>query len=180
MWTIPVDIVLPQEQNEAILLQLREVVAKLGDGIEDLEFTTAKIVGEWQGIRKPSEWDVNTWTKEEQYIQLEKDTEDGPVVLYFHGGGYVVMSIATHRPLTYHLAKETHGRVFAVEYRLAPQNPFPCALIDAILAYKYFIDPPPRALHKPVNPAKIVIKGDSAGVLPRFDVVNRRVDSRLR
>jgi alpha/beta hydrolase fold len=164
MWTIPVDILLPREQNELVLSKLREVVVKLGDGVEKLEFSVVEIIGEWQGIRRLPDQKVASWTKQEQYAELESATEDAPVVLYLHGGGYIVGSIDTHRPLTVPLAKGTNGRVFAVEYRLAPQNPFPSALIDAILAYHYLINPPPGALHKPVDPAKIVVVGDSAGV----------------
>ena len=62
------------------------------------------------------------------------------------------------------MAKDSGGRVLAVQYRLAPQDEFPAALVDAVLAYKYLIDPPEGALHKPVDPSRIVIAGDSAGV----------------
>ncbi|RPB11035.1 alpha/beta-hydrolase [Morchella conica CCBAS932] len=48
-------------------------------------------------------------------------------------------------------------------YRLAPQNPFPAALLDALTAYLYLLHPPPGALHKPIPASKIIISGDSAG-----------------
>lgn len=48
-------------------------------------------------------------------------------------------------------------------YRLAPQNPFPAALLDALTAYLYLLHPPPGALHKPIPASKIIIAGDSAG-----------------
>ena len=51
----------------------------------------------------------------------------------------------------------------AINYRLSPQYPFPCAIQDALAAYLYLIRPPPEAKHKPVKPQHIVIMGDSAG-----------------
>ena len=51
----------------------------------------------------------------------------------------------------------------AINYRLSPQYPFPCAIQDALAAYLYLIQPPPEAKHKPVKPEHIVIMGDSAG-----------------
>lgn len=62
------------------------------------------------------------------------------------------------------MARDAGGRVLAVQYRLAPQDEFPAALVDAVMAYKYLVDPPKGALHKAVDPSKIVIAGDSAGV----------------
>lgn len=56
-----------------------------------------------------------------------------------------------------------HGRAFAVNYRKAPQYPFPCALQDALAAYLYLLYPPPEAKHTAVKPSDIVIAGDSAG-----------------
>jgi hypothetical protein len=51
----------------------------------------------------------------------------------------------------------------AINYRLSPQYPFPCAIQDAVAAYLYLIRPPPEAKHKPVKPQHIIIMGDSAG-----------------
>ncbi|CAZ84646.1 unnamed protein product [Tuber melanosporum] len=62
---------------------------------------------------------------------------------------------ATHRGIA--------RRVFLPRYRLAPQSPFPAALIDALISYLYLLYPPPGALHSPVPPSKIIIAGDSAG-----------------
>lgn len=84
-------------------------------------------------------------------------------ILFIHGGAYFFGSINTHRHAIWRLARKTGGRAFAVEYRLAPQYPFPCALQDALAAYLYLIRPPPGAAHLPVDPAKITIAGDSAG-----------------
>ncbi|MCK1715943.1 MULTISPECIES: alpha/beta hydrolase [unclassified Bradyrhizobium] len=61
---------------------------------------------------------------------------DGPVVLYLHGGGYAVGSPRSHRHLTERLALDIRGTVFSLQYRLAPEAPYPAALDDATAAYK--------------------------------------------
>ncbi|WP_180863076.1 alpha/beta hydrolase [Cupriavidus pauculus] len=77
-------------------------------------------------------------------------------VLYLHGGGYVMHSPAQYRTLTAALALETQREVFAVDYRRAPEHPFPHGLHDALNAYKWLLT---RLGEDP----SIVIAGDSAG-----------------
>lgn len=79
-----------------------------------------------------------------------------PVVLYFHGGGYVVSSAKTHRDVAKHLAQESSADVLTVDYRLAPENPFPAALEDAESAYDWLLD-------EGNDPTRIIVSGDSAG-----------------
>lgn len=74
-----------------------------------------------------------------------------------------LMDPATHRTTTTLLAKLTKGRCFSVRYRLAPQNPFPAALLDALVAYLSLLYPGPNALHAAVPASDIVFSGDSAG-----------------
>ena len=75
--------------------------------------------------------------------------------MYLHGGGYCIGSLTSHRAMLTHLAAATEGRVLAVDYRLAPEHPFPAALDDAIAAYRFV-----AAGH---DPRSIVLAGDSAG-----------------
>ncbi len=77
-------------------------------------------------------------------------------ILYLHGGGYVVGSPTSHRGLAAMLANLAQARVFVLDYRLAPEAPFPAALDDAVSAYKALLD-------DGQDPKKIVIAGDSAG-----------------
>ncbi|WAQ85034.1 hypothetical protein PtA15_5A608 [Puccinia triticina] len=93
----------------------------------------------------------------------EDDLDKMPCMLYVHGGAYYFGSINTHRYAIWRYAQEMGGRAFAVNYRLAPQYPFPCALADCLAAYLYLIRPPENAKHRMVDPSKIVIAGDSAG-----------------
>ncbi|KAL1921830.1 uncharacterized protein VTP21DRAFT_10472 [Calcarisporiella thermophila] len=85
------------------------------------------------------------------------------VVYYLHGGAYYLGSTYTHRRLMGKIAKRSAARVFAINYRLAPQHPFPAALHDALAGYLYLISPPEDLGLKPIDPKNILIMGDSAG-----------------
>lgn len=76
-------------------------------------------------------------------------------LLYLHGGGYFGCSAESHRPITVAFALQGF-RVFAPDYRLAPENPFPAAIEDATAAYRGLL----AAGH---SPQRIVVAGDSAG-----------------
>lgn len=77
-------------------------------------------------------------------------------ILYIHGGGYVACSPATHRPITAALARLTGCRVVSVDYRRAPEHPFPAALNDVFAAWEWLLE-------SGVPPASIAVAGDSAG-----------------
>ena len=79
-----------------------------------------------------------------------------PVILYLHGGGYSLGSVATHRPLIARIALACQARALAIDYRLAPEYPFPHAIDDARNAYSWLIE-------QGISPRKIIIMGDSAG-----------------
>ncbi|KAL8773847.1 MAG: hypothetical protein Q9209_001277 [Squamulea sp. 1 TL-2023] len=68
-----------------------------------------------------------------------------------------------YRSSTTQLAALTGGRVVSVEYRLAPQNPFPAALLDVLVAYLSLLYPHPSSAHEAVDPSHIVFAGDSSG-----------------
>jgi epsilon-lactone hydrolase len=78
-------------------------------------------------------------------------------VIYFHGGGYVSCSPASHRAITANLARLTRQRVFTLDYRLAPDHPFPAAIDDAEAAYDWMVH------EQGMPPGQIVFAGDSAG-----------------
>ncbi|MFD3506246.1 alpha/beta hydrolase [Nocardia sp. NPDC058666] len=78
-------------------------------------------------------------------------------ILYLHGGGYVVGSIATHRSLVARLAQETSCAVYSLDYRLAPEHPFPAGLDDAEAAFLDLVG------NVGYRPEQICIAGDSAG-----------------
>jgi monoterpene epsilon-lactone hydrolase len=86
----------------------------------------------------------------------QPDADEQHVILFFHGGGYVSGSVAIHKLLCVSLARATGMRMLLPEYRLAPENPFPAALEDALSAYRWL-------LAQGFKPAEIIIAGDSAG-----------------
>src|SRR3954469_9577372 len=59
------------------------------------------------------------------------------VVLYLHGGGYVMGSPVTHRKLAGDISRASGARVLLIDYRLAPEHPMPAAIDDAVLAYRW-------------------------------------------
>lgn len=84
-------------------------------------------------------------------------TERDTAILYLHGGAYTIGSIATHRSLAAHLARESASAVYVLDYRLAPENPYPAGLNDAVAAYRELIK------SHGFTPDRIAIAGDSAG-----------------
>ncbi len=78
------------------------------------------------------------------------------VVLYFHGGGYVIGSNVGYREFASRISRTTGARVCVIDYRLAPENPFPAAVDDATMAYRWL-------LNEGVAANQITIAGDSAG-----------------
>ena len=85
---------------------------------------------------------------------------DAPLMLYFHGGGFVCCDIDTHDSICSWLAKSSQGRVLSVGYRLAPETPFPGQLEDARAACACVFQNAPRFA---APPARIALAGDSAG-----------------
>lgn len=78
------------------------------------------------------------------------------VVYFLHGGGYVLCTPQTHRPLTARLALALNATTYVPDYRLAPEHPFPAALDDALAGYE-------ALLAQGIAADKIVMMGDSAG-----------------
>ena len=78
------------------------------------------------------------------------------VILYTHGGGFVSNTMHSHRKLAGHLAKAAGVRSLVIDYRLAPEHPFPAQLDDAVAAYHWLLDQGIEAAH-------IATAGDSAG-----------------
>jgi len=83
-----------------------------------------------------------------------------PVLLYFHGGGFTVGSVATHEPLCRHLAHLARSAVISVDYRLAPEWQFPTAVHDAWDSLAWLRD---NAASLRLDGSRIAVGGDSAG-----------------
>lgn len=92
----------------------------------------------------PCEWTINP-----------NVSEDG-IIFYLFGGGYIMGNLESRRRLPLLIGRATKMRCFDVQYRLAPEYPFPACIEDVITAYKWL-------LSTGVNPSEIIIGGDSAG-----------------
>ncbi|OGW36142.1 MAG: alpha/beta hydrolase [Nitrospirae bacterium GWD2_57_9] len=90
-----------------------------------------------------------------EWIQPAQDVTDR-VILYFHGGGYILGSIEAHRGIVAKFVRGSGARALLHGYRLAPEHRFPAALDDSVAAYRWL-------LSEGISPAKIVFAGDSAG-----------------
>ncbi len=77
-------------------------------------------------------------------------------VLYLHGGGYIMGSLNTHRDLMGRISRAAQARVLGLDYRLAPEHPFPAAVDDTVAGYQFLLD-------QGLPPQRLAIAGDSAG-----------------
>ncbi len=89
------------------------------DDIECTEVDAGGVPAEWQDCSDPD---------------MDK------VILYFHGGGYMAGSIKDHRCMTFQIGRLCRTRVLSVDYRLAPEYPYPAQIEDAVKAYKWLLD----------------------------------------
>jgi acetyl esterase/lipase len=85
---------------------------------------------------------------------------DRGLLVYFHGGGFVVCDLETHDNTCRFLAQHSGAAVLSVDYRLAPENRFPAAIEDALAAFRFALD---HATEFGADPARVAVGGDSAG-----------------
>jgi monoterpene epsilon-lactone hydrolase len=138
----------------AVLEQLRaQPIAPEDAGIEEIR-------AGFEAMAQPVPEDVRVESVDANGVPAEwvvpPDAADGRVVLYVHGGGYVIGSLNTHRALVAAIARSAGARALSLDYRLAPEHPFPAAVEDAVTGYRWL-------LANGVRPEQIVIAGDSAG-----------------
>jgi acetyl esterase/lipase len=125
--------------SEPTIEQLRAGIEKVAERVASDVYCEPVMAG---GVK--AEWIVPPGAEAER------------VLLYFHGGGYVMGSINTHRAMVARMARAAHARALLIDYRLAPEHPFPAAVEDATAAYRWL-------LAQGYKPHKIALAGDSAG-----------------
>ncbi|KAJ9610401.1 hypothetical protein H2200_005178 [Cladophialophora chaetospira] len=156
----------PPSDQDGPRYAIAKAILHLGDGSEtytlpEIEAVQAEWTSRREGVAKNEPRpDV---PEEDQYRILMAGVSSKTTILYFHGGAYFLCDPCTHRETVSQLAKLTGGRGYSVRYRLAPQNPFPAQLLDALIAYLSLLSPPKGSFHEPVSAEHIVFAGDSAG-----------------
>ncbi len=146
-----------KEQMQQVSAMMRAAPSNPNATIEErraaMEAATAALpVGDGVTVTKGVDADGVTC----DWIVPEGATEDR-AILYLHGGGYVVGSRVTHRPLAAELARAANAPVLVAEYGLGPENPYPEGIEDAVTAYSWLIN------KKGIAPNMVAIAGDSAG-----------------
>ena len=146
---------MPSPEFEAVLAQMRANPVAFPDDLRAARVRIDELLG-----ASPLAADVTVTTTTAGHRPAEwlvpAGAPDHRVVVYLHGGGYRIGSIAGYRPLISQFARAFGLRVLALEYRLAPEHPFPAGLDDAVAAYRWL-------LADGFAPGSIAVMGDSAG-----------------
>ncbi|KAI9877448.1 MAG: hypothetical protein M1830_003870 [Pleopsidium flavum] len=153
----------PEKSIQEVLL---DAIAELGDGTENFDVPeVGGLEAQWIGWRSDVGKDDPEagGSERERYEGLMKEVESDITILYVYGGAFMVNGPHSCRATCGTLARLTGGRCYTVRYRLAPQHPFPAALLDIFHAYLTLISPPPDSFHAPIAPSSIVFAGDSSG-----------------
>jgi len=139
------------------LRKLRNRAFKLIDNLEDFRKDKEKV---FASVRCPRSVKITNFELngvKAAWFHPSNGRHPNQVVLYLHGGGYTSGSIKSHGGLIGKMAKETGITHLAINYRLAPEHPFPAGLDDAINAYQWLLE------EEHYHPQDIIIMGDSAG-----------------
>jgi len=94
------------------------------------------------------------------YVALGAPRPPQPLLVYYHGGGWVIGNLETHDGLCRFLAENSGCRVLSIDYRLAPEHPFPAPVEDAAAAFAWAAE---HGEELGADPARIAVAGDSAG-----------------
>jgi acetyl esterase/lipase len=134
----------------------RPAIVPLDCKITKAEFQTDQQVIDFLKLKAPGEWPEQAGeitTIDGEWLSTGENMSG--CIYLVHGGAYCLGSAQMYRQFAYQYSKLTGYPVFSINYRLAPQNPYPCGLIDATSGFLYLI--------KQFQPSQIVFVGDSAG-----------------
>jgi acetyl esterase/lipase len=143
------------QQLETVIQTLRSMLENQPASIEEFRTTFENMASSMRVAEDVRCEPVNAGGVPAEWI-VAPGAADDRVVLYLHGGGYVIGSVNTHRDMISRLSRAAGARALALNYRLAPENPFPAAVEDSAAAYRWL-------LSRGTKPARMVIAGDSAG-----------------
>jgi monoterpene epsilon-lactone hydrolase len=145
-----------RQQREALDASLRQAPHSAGPvSVEQMRAGFAALMGEFAVPHDVRRTPTSLGGRPAVLVEPSGDAEPG-TILYFHGGSFSLGSPETAMVLTANLVRRTGLRAISLDYRLAPENPFPAAIDDALAAYRELLD-------SGVDPASVVFAGDSAG-----------------
>src|SRR3954466_4689139 len=143
------------EQRETLDAILRQSAFPVGSGVDEQRRLLREAIS-----AQPLPADVTVTAGSLGGVPTAEITVDGVeprhVILYFHGGVYVISDAFLAAGLASQVGRRTHARVISVDYRLAPEHPYPAAVDDALAAYE-------ALLHDGIAPWDIAFAGESAG-----------------
>lgn len=149
---------MPSPQAEQLRAYFQVVMSPALQSQTSLETRRAQLEAIGTRTPLPSDVQVEEVTIDHltgDWIRTPESLSDR-VVLYLHGGGFVMGSSKAYRFFASALSRLTQSRVFVLNYRLAPEHPFPAALEDSLVAYRWL-------LSAAVQPKHLILIGDSAG-----------------
>ncbi|KAG5636013.1 hypothetical protein H0H81_009393 [Sphagnurus paluster] len=112
-------------------------------------------------VEKTEDFELDL-TRLRAYTPSGEPPEGGwPALLYIHGGGWTLGNISSEAPLMTNICASVRCVVVAVDYRLAPEDPYPAAVNDCVAALLWLVRQGPQKLH--INPARIAVGGTSSG-----------------
>lgn len=146
---------MPSPEHEQIVAMMAG-----GLGLESLSLAEQRAAMEFSAELFPPDADVRARTLDADGVPADwiavGESEPDRVILYFHGGAYVMGSRNTHRGLAGRIARAARAQVLLPDYRLAPENPFPAAVEDATACWRWLVA-------NGHAPDRMVIAGDSSG-----------------
>ncbi|RDW93802.1 uncharacterized protein DSM5745_01124 [Aspergillus mulundensis] len=161
-----------QDTSRELLLELIDELNKNNVPYDRADSDFLKF--EWIGYRHDAKKDTPEpaeLSESEKFRRLEGETRSPLTILYIYGGTFALNTPSCYRRTTSFLAKATGAKVLMVHQRLAPQNPFPAALLDVFQAYLTLLAPPPHSHHAAISPSSIVLAGDSSGSCLAFGLL---------
>jgi acetyl esterase/lipase len=142
-------------QLQTVIDKVKALMGTPPPSLDDLRNGFEAFASQFQTTKDAQSTSVNAGGVPAEWISTPGAANDR-VVLYLHGGGYVLGSVNTHRELIARLSKAANARVLALNYRLAPEHPFPAPVEDATAAYRWL-------LSQGIKPNRVAVAGDSAG-----------------
>lgn len=142
-------------QLQTVIQMVKSLVEKQAETIDEMRANFAAAMAGFRVAEDVTCTPVQAGGVPAEWI-VAPGTAADRVLMYLHGGGYVVCSVSTHRDLMARLSRASGARVLGVDYRLAPEHPFPAAVEDATTAYRWLVS-------NGIQPGRIAIGGDSAG-----------------